>query len=281
MFCVVQEIELKKPNKRGHPKELISEFKYMTFQGKDCSYYQHWYSQERFERPIKKAYKISLHQSYRERGRIKKKQYSLCTVSYYDIAEGWFNLYDYCDKKIMAVADMLDISVNMIYDLVQAKVDTLIKAIQSEYRQTEEYITREEHNRITTLYAANKAMFNEKYGYDRSSSRYDEIYDVFGNLMNQAKLDEVETDFRFRQEYEEKSRSYQKEFYSNYSKFFSGSGGSSYSENICSNHDAEDKETLKQFYRELCKKFHPDANSDKDTSKQMQLLNQLKGQWGI
>ncbi len=281
MFCVIQEVELKKPNKRGHPKELISEFKQMTFQGKDCSYYQHRYSEECFERQIKKAYKISIHQSNRINGKVEKKQCSLCTVSYYDIAEGWFTVYDYCDRKISAAADKLGISVDTIYDLVQAKVDTLIIAIQCEYQQTKEYITHKEHNRITTLYAANKAKFNEEYGCSGSYSRYDEIYDVYGNLMNQVKLDEVKSDYKFRQEYEEKSRSYQKEFYSNYSKYFSGSGGSGYSESICSNHNEEDKETLKQFYRELCKKFHPDSNPDKDTSKQMQLLNQLKGQWGI
>lgn len=36
---------------------------------------------------------------------------------------------------------------------------------------------------------------------------------------------------------------------------------------------------MKQFYRELSKKFHPDANPDTDTSQQMQLLNQLKNEW--
>lgn len=274
MFCVIQEIELKKPNKYGHAKDIL------------CGCYKsgiHWwhYSEERFDRPIKKAYKISLHQSYRGGGKVKKKQYSLCTVSYYDISDKWFGMYDYCDRKITAAAAELDISVDEIYDLVRAKLDPLIEAIQSEFMLSEEYITHQEHERITTIYAANKAKFNEEYGYSGSDSRYDEIYDVYGNLMNQDKLDEVKADYKFRQEYEEKSRSYQKEFYSNYSKYFSGSGGSSYSESICSNHNEEDKETLKQFYRELCKKFHPDSNPDKDTTKQMLLLNQLKGQWGI
>lgn len=281
MFCVIQEIELKKPDKRGHPKELLTGFKPMTFQGNDCSYYWHRYSEERFERLVKKAYKISIHQSRRENGKVKKMQYSLCTVSYYDIADGWFTVYDYCDRKITATADKLGVSVDAVYDLVQAKLDPLIKSIQSEYRESEEYITHEEHERITTQYAINKTKFNQKYGYDSLSYKYDEIYDVFGSLMNQDRLNEVEEEFKFRQEYEEKSRSYQKEFYNNYSKFFSGSGGSGYSENIYSNYCIEDKDTLKQFYRELCKKFHPDANHDKDTSKQMQLLNQLKGQWGI
>ncbi len=280
MYCVIQEVELKKPDKYGHPKELISGFMQMSFQGQDCSYYWHHYSEDRFVRPVMKAYKISLHQSYRENGKVKKKQYPLCTVSYYNIADGWFCLND-IDKIITSIAGRLSISSDVIYDLIQVKLDPLIVSIQNEYRQTEEYKTHEEHERITTIYAANKTKFNKQYGYEVNSHKYDEIYDVFGNLMNKDKLAEVEADFIYRQEYEEKSRSYQKDFYSNYSKFFSGSGGGSYSENMQSNHSTEDKETLKQFYRVLSKRYHPDANPDTDTSKQMQLLNQLKQQWGI
>lgn len=43
----------------------------------------------------------------------------------------------------------------------------------------------------------------------------------------------------------------------------------------------DDKEMLKQFYSTLSKKFHPDVNPGEDTSKQMQLLNQLKKEWGL
>lgn len=281
MFCVVQEIGLKKPNKHGHPKELISSFMQMSFRGQDCSHYWYHYSQECFERAMRKAYKISLHQSRRENGRIRKKQFPLCTVNYYDLVDGWFTLYDYCDRKISAAAIELGCDADVIYEIVQAKLDPLIERIRGEYQETEEYKTHEEHERITTLYAARKAEFNKKYGYEGSSHKYDEIYDVYGNFMNKKKLDEVEEVFRYQQQYEEASRSYQKQHYSNYKNNYSGYGSSSYSSDSYSNHNAEDKETLKQFYRALSKKFHPDANPDTDTSKQMQLLNQIKNQWGI
>ncbi len=280
MYCVIQEIELKKPNKNGYPKELISEYRQMSFCGQDGSHYWHHYRQERFERPIKKAYKISIHISRREGGKVKKKQYPLCTVNYYDFVDKWFNIYDYCDRKITAIAGELGVEVGIIYDMVETKLDPLIRAIQSEYHETEEYKTNAEHERITTLYAANKVEFNQKYGYESFSHKYDEIYDVYGNLMNPSKLDEVKAEYKSRQKYEEKSRSYQEQYYSNYKNYYSG-GGSSYSDVVHSNYNTEDKETLKQFYRVLSKRFHPDTNPVVDTSKQMQLLNQLKGQWGI
>lgn len=66
--------------------------------GKDESQYYYCYGEEKFQREIRKVYRISIHHSYRENGKVKKKQFVLCTVNYYDLAEGWFCLYDYEDK---------------------------------------------------------------------------------------------------------------------------------------------------------------------------------------
>lgn len=278
MYCVIQEIELKKSNKNGHPKELLSKFTQWSMNGIDYSHYCYEYSKERFERPIKKAYKVSIHISYREDGTVKKKQYPLCTFNYYDIIDEWFSLYDYCGRKINTLSGELNVSVEEIYDLVDTKLNPLIESIQDEFNQTEEYKVNAEHERITTLYAANKVKFTDKYQCDKN--KYDQIYDVFGNLMNKDKLEEVIADFKAQQEYEENSRSYQEQFYSNYSKYFSGAG-SGYSDIVCSNHNLEEKEILKQFYRVLSKKFHPDSNPGNDTSKEMKLLNQLKTEWDL
>lgn len=275
MFCVIQEVQLKKSNKQGHPKDIKSYYSQMSINGKDSSHYSYSYSEERFDRTVKKAYKISIHQSYREKGKIKKKQYSICTINYYNIADDIFCLYDY-DKEIKRAASELGTSVDEIYLLIQNKLDPFIEAIKSEYQQTEEYITHAEHERIIATYKANKEQFNKKY----CCYKYDQIYDVFGNLMNKELLDDVEAEYRCREEYEQKSRSYQEQYYSNYNEYYS-EGKSSYSKAVRSNYNTEDKETLKQFYRVLSKRFHPDANPNEDTSKHMQLLNQLKAEWGV
>ena len=72
MYCVIQEIE-RKTVSTGEPKEL--EVYTWTCNGETI--YSYRSSEERFERTIKKAYKISLHQSYRENGKVKKKQYNI------------------------------------------------------------------------------------------------------------------------------------------------------------------------------------------------------------
>lgn len=70
---------------------------------------------------------------------------------------------------------------------------------------------------------------------------------------------------------------YYDNFYSNYSN----NKNSSYAGIFSSNYTEEEKKIFKEFYRTLSKKFHPDANPDMDTSRQMKLLNRLKSDWGV
>lgn len=268
MFCVIQKIETKKPNKYGHYKELVSEYMSMVIDGVDNGKYYYTYGEERFERPIKRAYKISIHESYRENGKPKKKQFVLCTVNYYDMADNYFNSYDYCDRKINEVSKKLKVDTQTIHDLVEAKTRPLIDKIQEEFSQTEEYKAKAEHEAITSLYAINKIKFGEKYPYHPDD--YDKIYNVFGDLMNSKKLEDLKQWYEINKKYEEKFKSDGNSDYK-----------SSYYNNLSSTYNDDDKKTLKQFYRVLSKKFHPDSNINSDTSQEMKLLNQLKSEWDI
>lgn len=275
MYCVIQEIQKKKKNKDGYPKELKSEYMQMSINGQDESHYWHHYSEERFERDIKKAYRITIHESYRENGKVKKKQFGICTVDYYDLATDWFCLYDWGNSKIETAAKELDCSEEELYTLIEKKLGPIQEQIIEEFEQTEEYKTHEEHEKITTLHAARKVEFNAKY--NLSGNEYDKCYDVFGTLQNPEYLKKIEKDYEARQRYEQGSRRYYEEYCNNHNQ----DSSSSYGGSISNTYKEEDKAVLKQFYRELSKKFHPDANPDTDTSQQMQLLNQLKQEWGL
>ena len=275
MYCVIQEIQKKKKNKDGYPKELKSEYMQMSINGQDESHYWHHYSEERFERDIKKAYRITIHESYRENGKVKKKQFGICTVDYYDLATDWFCLYDWGNSKIETAAKELNCSEEELYTLIEKKLEPIQEQIIAEFQQTEEYKTHEEHEKITTLHAARKVEFNAKY--NLSGNEYDKCYDVFGTLQNPEYLKKIEKDYEARQRYEQGSRRYYEEYYNNYNQ----DSSSSYGGSVSNTYKEEDKAVLKQFYRELSKKFHPDANPDTDTSQQMQLLNQLKQEWGL
>lgn len=277
MFCVIQEVKIHKPS-IGEPKRIEvykSEWK-MT----DEEYYTYrWrYSEEKFERPLKPSYRISIHQSYRENGKVKKKQFVICTVRYYDIAENLFTIYDnWYEKKISDIAEKLSVESDEIYDILDAKISQLEKKIQDEYRTTEEYKTYIKHQNTLDEYYKKKYAFAKKY--EINQDEYDKCYDVFGELRNPECLEKIKIGYKQRKEYEKKSRSYQEDFWSNYNSFFGGNG--SYGKTSSNNHTDEEKEILKQFYRVLSKKFHPDANPDIDTSKEMTLLNRLKDEWKV
>ena len=275
MYCVIQEVERKRKNQNGYSKELKSEYMQMSINGQDESHYWHHYSEERFERDIKKAYRITIHESYRENGKVKKKQFGICTVDYYDLATDWFCLYDWGNSKIETAAKELNCSEEELYTLIEKKLEPIQEQIIAEFKQTEEYKTHEEHEKITTLHAARKVEFNAKY--NLSGNEYDKCYDVFGILQNPEYLKKIEKDYKARQKYEQESRRNYEEYYNNYNQ----DSNSSYGGSISNTYKEEDKAVLKQFYRELSKKFHPDANPDTDTSQQMQLLNQLKQEWGL
>lgn len=146
MYCVIQEIE-RKTEDLGRPKEL----EVYSWNKGDKKFYSYRYSSERFIRPIKKAYKISIHKSYREDRKVKKKQYSIITMGYYDIYE--FPLEDCVySGKIKDLAAELGVTEEYVYNLIHKKLDPLYEQIKEEYEQTEEYKTSRKHSEIIRKY---------------------------------------------------------------------------------------------------------------------------------
>jgi hypothetical protein len=276
MFCSIREIKTKKENKNGYSKELISSFIKMSNNGIDCSYYHYYYGSEKFERPIKKAYQISVHHSYRENGKVKKKQFTICTLDYYELADDFWGLSESDYDRMEEIANYFDVPKKKIFDMVEEKVNSLSENLQSEFRKTEEYLTRTQHEKIISVYVANKVQFTHKYNV--SGDEYDRCYDVYGELKNPEYLKEIERAYQQKKKQEE---DFQKFFKNNYGSSNKGSNSSGYYNSIFSTHTENDKEILKQFYRVLSKKYHPDANPDIDTSREMKLLNQLKSEWGV
>lgn len=271
MYCVIQEIETKKRN-RGKPKELKVYKTTFTIMGETGTTYGYNYSDDLFDRPVNKAYRITVHESRRIGGKVKKKQVYICTVGYYDIVDwgGYIGDYMTGDRK-ERILDSLGIEEDTLMDLVYGKFQPIIDHVQAEYAQTEEYKTVEEQRRIISKYQEAMRQFADKYQVDQDEYRH--CYDVFGVLRDKEYLEKIKREYKARQRYEKSNRSYYENFYSNYTNGSSTrtAGGS---------HE-DDKAVLKQFYRELSKKFHPDANPDIDTSEQMKILNQLKSEWGV
>ncbi|MDB1956613.1 hypothetical protein PMY38_07740 [Clostridium tertium] len=270
MYCVIQEVELKKENTYGAYRELEAYYSSIIIDGVECGRYRYEYTGGRFERPIRKAYKVSIHKSYRENGKVKKKQWVIGTMSYYAIATSAYWIGECVQSsKLKKILNEMEISEEELWELIDKKLDPLIEKIQKEYQKTEEYITDKKHDEILVKYSEDKNRFESIYG----KGSYDKCYDVFGTLRNSEMLENIKRQYEAAKEYQ---RSYYENFRSNYSNYNSYS---SYQSNKGSTYNEEDKNKYKKLYKTLAKAYHPDIV--KDDGEMMKIVNQLKEEWGI
>jgi hypothetical protein len=263
MFCVIQKVKNKTPNPYGTHKELLVNSTIYGMDGVKVIKYGYKYSEERFERSITDAYKISIHHSYREDGKVKKEQWVIVTMKYYDLIE--FGLWDCAGGRIERIAKEIGITEEKLYEMIYAKLDPLVEQVTKEFETTEEYKAKKEQEKILSQYREHKSAFDELYGF----GAYDTCYDIYGNVMDMERLKELRAQKKANDEY--KKRSHQRSYESNYNS-------QSYSSNV-SNYTDEEKAMLKKIYREAAKKFHPDVA--KDDGATMKLLTKLKKQWGV
>lgn len=274
MHCYIQELQMKSSNSVGCGKELCVTTTNWTMNGIPYTSYGYTYSEERFERPIKTAYKVTLHgKSYRnEKGQVTKKQYHVTTIKYYDLVD--FSWHDcVISGKIDDIAEEMGIDYELVWEEIAKKLDTLQDKVNAEFEQTEEFKVKEKHDAILRKYRIKKHEFAETY--EVQENEYDRCYDIFGKLRNKEYLEKIKRDYKARKDYEEQSRSYQRDYQSNYS-YYSGSYGTGSLNSGLSTE--KEKEYYKKFYRTLATKYHPDVTGDGEA---MKFLNRLKESWGV
>lgn len=267
MFCSIREIPTRK-TREGESKKLNV---WTSQYGDDPVKYHYSRSDDKFIRPPRPSYEITIQKSYREDGRVKKKRWKICTLNYYDFVDG----YGYwADSLLRSEVDRLLEETKLTHEtlgvMIEAKLDPIIEQIQAEYEQTEEFIIHKENERITNVYAVKKIQFEEVHGKDT----YDYIYDVFGELRNPDHLEKVKRDKESSKEYQQKSQEQQ---YKQFEDYFNNYGGGA-SQTGLGNHSEGDKIRLKKFYRTLSKQFHPDKGG---TTEDMMLINEIKEEWGV
>lgn len=295
MYCVVQETEHKRPNRYGYPKSLYSN--YQLHNG--TKRYSYQYSDEFFDRPLKKAYKITIHQSKRVNGKVVKEQYTVATIGYYDFVK-CFNEWWFDRLKLQHTAECLKSSLTDVEKLIRQKLEPIAKQIALEFEQTEEYRTHTQHQKIISDYEKARQDFAKKY--HCSEDMYDYVYDIFGKLMNKAMLDKIIAEYTKNLNNTTDSTQERTYYYSLLKKFdrllhstpeFNESEryfimdvweDMIYSDVIdsgyCRKHYTDgEKQMLKKMYRTLAKKYHSDITGSSDDA--MKLINKLKTYWRI
>lgn len=274
MFCVIQKVINKKANPYGEHKEIFSKSFTITVNGETSTRYRYEYGDERFERPIRDAYKISIHKSFRVDGKPRKWQWVICTMTYYNLLDFWPG--DCLNSALLKIKlDEMGITEEQLWEMVYEKLDPIVEAVKKEFENTYEFKTKEKHQKLLEKYRAEKLLFESKYGADT----YDYCYDVFGALRNKTYLKKLELQHQA-QEQRKTNSSYYGNSQSNYSNtddFFKNFSG--YFDNKQSTYTDDQKGMLKKIYRALSQKFHPDIT--KDDGEIMKFINKLKDGWGI
>lgn len=274
MHCYIQEIKMKSSNSVGCGKELYVTTSNWTMNGIPYISYGYTYSDEKFERPIKTAYKVTLHdKSYRnDKGKVRKNQYHVTTIRYYDLVDYYWGDC-LLHSRIDDIVEAMNVDSETIWTEIENKLDALEDKVKAEFAQTEEYKAKKAHDAVLGEYRKKKIEFAEKY--EVQENEYDRCYDIFGVLRNSEYLEKIKREFSARKEYEKRSSSYQREYRSNY---YSYSGAHRTSTLNCGLSSEKEKEYYKKFYRTLATKYHPDVTGDGEA---MKFLNKLKESWGI
>lgn len=263
MYCVIQEVELKKAS-NGNSKRLEVYTWDWTINGNYIKKYTYRKSSECFDRPIKKAYKISIHESYRDNGVVKKRQWHIDTLEHYMLIEYGFELPTYKNGMEKKVQEM-GVTEGELYEIIYNKLDPLIDRITTEYHKTDEYKAVLDQRKIIELHNRNENEFKEKY----NSDEYDLCYDIFGELRNKDELYRIKREFEKRKEYQRNSY---KKAYENFKDNYNYSS-SSYKINDSSNFNDNEKKLLKEAFKLLSHKHHPDKGGSTET---MSIINNLK-----
>ena len=164
MYCVIQEVRRKKPDPYGERLEIRAYQNQWRLDESKPYTWAYEYSEERFERPHLEAYKITLHQSYREGGVVRKRQYVVCTMSYYDICENWWG--DCIVGGENALAEKVGMDAAELYEIIEAKLGPLRERLEADFHQSAEYQAKQEHQRIVDAHRKARSAFSERYGVD-------------------------------------------------------------------------------------------------------------------
>ncbi|SDF04939.1 hypothetical protein SAMN04488542_10566 [Fontibacillus panacisegetis] len=169
MYCVIQKVQNKRPDPDAAYKEILSDEQEVFFDSKHRIKYSYRYSYERFERPIRDAYKISIHESSRENGKVKKRQWSICTLGYYDLATS--RLKDLIDPQVFHSRLLeLGITERQLMEMIHQKLDPIIAVIKAEFEATEEYRAIEYQKKQLKAWRLRKTVFKKSHGVDYTAS---------------------------------------------------------------------------------------------------------------
>lgn len=270
MKCIIREKEQPGNQSIGEPKEIIVDTTEWEKNGQHGHTYSYHMSKERFERSNSKRYDIFIDRDS-EPPEGAEREAKLGTMGYYEFVD-----FDYLkffgEHVIENTAKQLQVSSEEILETIREPLTQLQQTIRQEFAESEEFKAKKEHEEVIQRYEKAKRDFSMQFGF--SGVDYDRCYNVFGQLMDAEYYSKLQKILHDREQMKNESRRFRKEeSQKRFHEYLHASTNVDYTE--------KEQMILVKFYKMLAKKFHPDANPQKDTSSEMTLLNKLKRQWHI
>lgn len=260
MYCVIQKLKVKSPSSIS----FINNINVVTYDNEEVTTYGYETVMEELKSYTR--YKISLHESYREDGVVKKRQYYIITEDALDLAYyGYYPIEELIsEEKLEYIVKQTGKTKEEIEEIFRSKVEPLTNKMQQCLEQKELYKAHCRHLETLSWYRIKKHNFEKVYGV----GTYDQCYNVYGDLMNSKRLEYMKQIKKTKEEYE---RSYREKQNSNYWDKFN-----SYLNKPASNYTEQEMKLLKEAFKLLAKKYHPDKNPCEDTTEIMAAINNLK-----
>lgn len=260
MFVSVQIKKRKQPDKKGAPLRIE------LVESQETHYYDFKWSDERFTRDNLDVYQFRLNHSYRANGQVKKRQWNICSLTYYDIATLQTVESEKLEMRIEALALETNTEAATLWQLLFNKLHPLQTKIVTEFEASQEYKVNKRNQQLVQAHQQRKADFDKLYDL-HGFNRYNRCFDFYGTLRNPDYLELLKEKAEKKRQ-QEKQRAYEEQSRCNRLKNMS----------VLAAFNDSERAMLKEIYRMASKKFHPDVGGSEE---KMKFLTQLKEQWGL
>lgn len=260
MNCVIKKVKTTQQPLGGSKSLLV-----FTSQFEDEPIrYCYTFSTEKFERVPQYNYEIWLHYLIPDKKTGSRQQVKVAAIHYYELAEGLDWKEKIQSKEWEKVTRETKMDPSRLEAAVESKLAPLIRDIQNSWTQTAEGRAQKKIKDTLARHQESKKNFEAIWG----QGTYEFIFDVFGELKNEAFLHWLQTFNNGSKKNETSASSQYKK--SQQKKQKTALKAASYSES--------EKIWLKKFYRTLAREYHPDSGGETEA---MILINKLRDDWRI
>lgn len=301
MYCTIVERQCKKVSRSNVYRKIEwRPYDWDTLQGT-------WHQEDEILREPREKWDIILNESFRRSGKVEKNQFHLCTISRWDIVDGWYSgsIYERIEgyffdrireelkitkqdlreewKKSFAKRPLRDQikqvqqerqtiesykqEYSSISEIIYSKFQPIIDRVEKEYKKTEEYRVKTQNEKLKKAKA--NEIEQEKKCRDEKA-RFDSL---FGQGYYEAHYNR-DGSYNSKGAREWDKTHTEQEYTSDYSSYGSSFNFDFMKSSALSGPEKEmAEELITTGYKQLAKKYHPDVGGN---TEQFQKLGNLK-----